>query len=152
MRVALVAVGRAKPGPVRELYDFYAARLSWPVSLREVEERRHLDRQSLKEREGELILAAIPEGARLVALDERGKLITSEAFAALIGDLRDAGERDLAFAIGGPEGLSRAVLDRAWRTLALGRMTWPHMMVRGLLAEQLYRAQSILAGHPYHRA
>ena len=151
MRVAIVAVGRAKSGPVRELYDFYAARLTWTVSLREVEERRPLDPRSLKRREGELILAAVPEAARLIALDERGTLITSEDFATLIGDLRDQGERDLAFAIGGPDGLSGAVLERAWRTLALGRMTWPHMLVRGLLAEQLYRAQSILAGHPYHR-
>ena len=98
------------------------------------------------------LLAAVPQGARLVALDERGKNLDSPAFAALMGRWQDDGLGDLAFAIGGPDGLSPAVLERADLTLSLGPMTWPHLLVRVLLVEQLYRAQSILDGHPYHRA
>ena len=151
MRITLVAVGRAKDGPARELYEDYAKRLRWPLELREVEERRPLPAAQLKEREGLLILAALPEGARLVALDEGGRGLDSRAFAERLGRWRDEGLRDLAFAVGGAEGLSRGVLDRAQLRLSLGPMTWPHLLVRPLIAEQLYRAQCILDGHPYHR-
>lgn len=151
MRITLVAVGRAKSEPARALYDDYAARLRWPLVLREVEERRTLPPAELKKREGELILAALPRAARLVALDEHGRTMDSRAFAALLGRWQDQGLRDLAFAIGGAEGLSEAVLDRAQLRLSLGPMTWPHLLVRALLSEQLFRAQAILDGHPYHR-
>ena len=151
MRITLVAVGRAKADPAAELTDLYAARLRWPFELKEVEERRALPPAQLKTREGQLILAALPGGARLVALDERGRGLNSRAFAALIGRWRDEGLRDLAFAIGGAEGLADEVLEQAALRLSLGPMTWPHLLVRPLLAEQLYRAQCILEGHPYHR-
>lgn len=151
MRITLVAVGRAKADPAAELTDLYAARLRWPFELKEVEERRPLPPAQLKTREGQLILAALPGGARLVALDERGRSLNSRAFAALVGRWRDEGLRDLAFAIGGAEGLADEVLEQAALRLSLGPMTWPHLLVRPLLAEQLYRAQCILEGHPYHR-
>ncbi len=151
MRITLVAVGRAKADPAAELTDLYAARLRWPFELKEVEERRALPPAQLKTREGRLILAALPGGARLVALDERGRGLNSRAFAALVGRWRDEGLRDLAFAIGGAEGLAGEVLEQAALRLSLGPMTWPHLLVRPLLAEQLYRAQCILEGHPYHR-
>ncbi len=155
MRMTLIAVGRAKPGPVRELYDHYAERLGHGLlgglTLREVEERRPLSPEELKRREAELLLGALPEGARLIALDERGRTLTSGDFAALLGRWRDDGVQDLAFAIGGAGGLDASVRDAAALTLALGAMTWPHLLTRALLAEQLYRAQSILAGHPSHR-
>jgi 23S rRNA (pseudouridine1915-N3)-methyltransferase len=105
----------------------------------------------LKAREGELILRALPATARLFALDERGEAWSSSEFAERVRILRDAGIAELAFAIGGAEGLDRAVLDRADKVISLGRMTWPHLLARGMLLEQLYRAQQILAGHPYHR-
>ena len=151
MRSHLVAVGRMKPGPERTLFDHYAARLSPPPELREVEEKRALPSAKMKVREGELLLGAIPDGARIVAMDERGKRLGSIAFAQMLGDWRDEGVRDVALVIGGADGLDQAVLDRATLTLSLGEMTWPHMLVRGLLAEQLYRANAILSGHPYHR-
>ena len=144
-------MGRAKADPAAELTDLYAARLRWPFELKEVEERRALPPAQLKTREGQLILAALPGGARLVALDERGRGLDSRTFAALVGRWRDAGLRDLAFAIGGAEGLAAEVLEQAALRLSLGPMTWPHLLVRPLLAEQLYRAQCILEGHPYHR-
>ncbi len=105
----------------------------------------------LKAREGELILGALPPAIPFVALDERGTQLSSRALAERIAAWRDQGSPELAFAIGGADGLHSMVLDRANLTLSLGSMTWPHLMVRGMLLEQLYRAQQILAGHPYHR-
>lgn len=117
----------------------------------ELEVRQRLPAPALKAREAELILGALPAGARLVALDERGALRSSRAFAERLAAWRDQGMAELAFAIGGADGLDATVLDRAHATLSLGPMTWPHLLVRGMLLEQLYRAQQILAGHPYHR-
>ena len=140
-----------KSGPERALFDHYAARLSPAPEMREVEEKRALPSAKMKAREAELLLGAVPDGARLVAMDERGKRLSSIAFAQKLGDWRDEGVRDVAFLIGGADGLDRSVLNKAALTLSLGEMTWPHMLVRGLLAEQLYRANAILSGHPYHR-
>ena len=105
----------------------------------------------MRAREAELILAALPAGARLVALDEHGANWSSRELAERLAAWRDQGTATLAFAIGGAEGLGRAVIQRADAILSLGAMTWPHLLVRGMLLEQLYRAQQILAGHPYHR-
>ncbi|HYD32794.1 MAG TPA: 23S rRNA (pseudouridine(1915)-N(3))-methyltransferase RlmH [Azospirillaceae bacterium] len=151
MRLWLAAVGRSRAGAVRNLYEEYAGRLSWPLTLREVEVKKRLPPEELKRQEAELLLAAIPPQATMVALDERGQTLTSQIFAAKMGTWRDAGVSDIAFLIGGADGHGEAVRQRANLLLALGAMTWPHMLVRGMLAEQLYRAQQILAGHPYHR-
>jgi len=105
----------------------------------------------LQAREAELIVAALPAVARLVALDERGESWSSRDFAERLGQWRDRGVATLAFAIGGADGLGRAVIERADVVLSLGALTWPRLLVRGMLLEQLYRAQQILAGHPYHR-
>lgn len=152
MRLWLAAVGRARVGPARDLFEEYAGRLSWPLTLREVEVKKRLPPDELKRQEAELLLAAIPQGSVVVALDERGKALSSEAFAAKMGAWRDQGAADIAFLIGGADGHGDAVRARADFLLALGPMTWPHMLVRGMLTEQIYRAQQILAGHPYHRA
>jgi len=151
MRTHLIAVGRMKPGPERELYEHYGVRLNPAPQMREVEEKRNLPAAQLKVREGELLLAAIPDGAHVVALDEKGRKLGSQAFAKRLGAWRDEGVRDVAFVIGGADGLDKAVLSRANLVMSLSDMTWPHMLVRGLLAEQLYRASAILSGHPYHR-
>ena len=151
MRITLAAVGKDKPGPTRDLYQHYIKRLNWSFNLREVEEKKPLPSARLKRREAELLLDAIPKGATLVALDERGKNLSSPEFAQMIGHWRDSSVQDIVFVIGGADGLDESIRGEATRSLSFGRMTWPHMMVRALLAEQLYRAQSILAGHPYHR-
>ncbi len=151
MRLSLLAVGRMKPGPLRDLFDSYQKRLTHPLALREVEEKRALPPEQLKEREGALLLAALPPAARVVALDERGRALGSTAFAQKLAAWRDDGNPEICFVIGGADGLAPAVRARADLTLALGSMTWPHLLVRVMLAEQLFRAQSILAGHPYHR-
>lgn len=145
-------MGKAKAGPERDLYDSYVARLPWRVELKEIEIKKDLAVDVRKAREGEALLAAVPPGARLVALDERGRTEGSEAFAARLGRWRDDGIRAVAFVIGGADGLDEAVRKRADFVLSFGALTWPHMLVRAMLAEQVYRAQSILAGHPYHRS
>ena len=117
----------------------------------ELEEKRRLPPAELKMRETELILAAVPADARLVALDQRGKEWSSLDLADRLRAWRDGGAGALAFAIGGAEGLGASVIDRADAVLSLGAMTWPHLLARCMLLEQLYRAQQILAGHPYHR-
>ncbi|MEJ0042886.1 MAG: 23S rRNA (pseudouridine(1915)-N(3))-methyltransferase RlmH [Rhizomicrobium sp.] len=102
--------------------------------------------------EAERLARRVPEGAHVVLLDAKGKGMTSEDFAEMLGALRDAGTRDIVFVIGGPDGLAPLPGRKAGRSLAFGPQTWPHLMVRAMLAEQVYRALTILAGHPYHRA
>ncbi len=150
MRISIIAVGRHKAGPLKALQEFYAERIRWPLTIREVEERRKLPPDELKAREAELILAALPKDALLVALDGRGKTVSSSQFAQQLARWRDA-DAGVAFVIGGADGLADTVIEKAKLVLSLGAMTWPHLLVRGMLLEQLYRAQQILAGHPYHR-
>lgn len=129
----------------------YAERLAPPITIIELEEKRRLPPAALKLREAELILAARPAGSRLVALDQTGAAWTSRDFADRLAAWRDGGAAALAFAIGGAEGLGPAIVERADAVVSLGPMTWPHLFVRSMLLEQLYRAQQIHAGHPYHR-
>ena len=151
MRIEIVAVGRSRAGPERDLYESYVGRIRWPVDLREIEEKKRLPPVELKAREGALLIAALPGDAVVAALDETGRDLTSAELAERIGGWRDDGRAALCFVIGGADGLAPAVRERADLVMALGRQTWPHMLVRAMLAEQIYRAQQILAGHPYHR-
>lgn len=151
MRLLIAAVGRLKAGPLADLQSEYVKRLSGPIKIKEVEERRALPAAERKAREGELLRAALPEDATLVALDERGAALTSAGFAERLQRWRFEGVKTIAFVIGGAEGLAQPLVQRARFTLSLGAMTWPHLLARILLLEQLYRAQQILAGHPYHR-
>jgi 23S rRNA (pseudouridine1915-N3)-methyltransferase len=149
--ITIVAVGRNRSGPLAELFDEYRQRLRLPLELREVEERRPLAGAARKRREGELILAALPEGALAIALDEHGRVLDSAAFARQLANWREQSGDNVAFLLGGADGLAPAVLDRAEVRLSLGVMTWPHLLARILLVEQIYRAHMILTGHPYHR-
>jgi len=151
MRLVVVAVGRVRAGPERDVFEHYAQRITFPFEIKEVEEKRRLSGGALKAREGDLLRAQVPAGARVVALDERGKAFTSAEFARTLGAWRDDGVGDVAFLIGGADGLDGTVTKGADIILGLGPMTWPHLLVRGMLAEQIYRAQCILSGHPYHR-
>jgi 23S rRNA (pseudouridine1915-N3)-methyltransferase len=160
MRIEIRAVGRLRAGPEKTLLDDYLARAGaagrslgiTSLTFAEVEEKRRLDGAALKTAEAALLKTSLPKGAYLVALDERGRAEPSEAFAARLGRWRDNGVGDLAFVIGGADGLAPSLREEADHLLAFGPMTWPHMLVRIMLAEQLYRAVSIMAGHPYHRA
>ena len=156
MRLHLCAVGRLRAGPERELIDDYLKRFNrtgrslglGPVAEHEVEDRRGGGMAA----EAALLQRAAPAGARRVVLDERGAALSSPDFAALIARWRDGGAGDLAFFIGGADGLAPDLRDGADYALSFGAMVWPHMLVRVMLSEQLYRAASILSGSPYHRA
>ena len=156
MRVTILAVGRRRAGPEAELVADYLARFDragrplglGPAQVVEVEDRRGGGPAA----EAALLAASLPKGALLVALDERGREFDSPGFAALLRRAADAGTRELAFVIGGADGLDPALRDRAEQAISFGRMVWPHKLARVMLAEQLYRAVSILAGTPYHRA
>lgn len=146
----LVAVGRLRAGAEAALFTQYAERLRPALAVTEVAEGYGAAPET-RRREGEALLAALPASAFAVALDQDGQSPGSEAFARLVERWLAQG-RLLCFLIGGADGLDPAVVARADAVLSLGPMTWPHLLVRALLAEQLYRAQCIRAGHPYHRA
>lgn len=145
----LIAVGKLRASPEAELFARYNARLRPPLAVTEVMEARGSARE-VRTREGQALLAALPTGAFPVALDLGGIAPGSAALAVHLARWRETG-RPPCFLVGGAEGLDAAVLARAEFVLSLGPLTWPHLLVRALLAEQLYRAQAILAGHPYHR-
>lgn len=150
-RLHLLAVGRMGAGPERALFDAYRKRPGWPLTLVEIDDRKGGPDAGRTARECAALLAKVPEGAAVVALDERGLTLSSREFAARMQGFDDQGRRDVALLIGGADGLDDAIRARADLVLSFGRLTWPHMMVRVMLAEQLYRARSILDGHPYHR-
>ena len=156
MRVHLVAVGRLRAGPERELVDDYVQRFDrtgrplglGPLVEHEVEDKKNLGMAA----EADLLARAVPTGSVLVTLDERGKLLTSPEFAALLARWRDGGRQDVAFVIGGADGIDPSLRAKADASVSFGAMVWPHMLVRVMIAEQLYRAATILGGGPYHRA
>ena len=156
MRLTIVAIGALRSAPCQELCELYGQRLRTgqplgPLGFKDVAERRKQSLEKQRQDEGERLLAAAPENAKLVVLDERGKEHDSRSFAQRLGRWRDEGVRDAAFLIGGADGHGELVRNRADIVLSLGTMTWPHDLARAMLAEQLYRANCILSGHPYHR-
>ena len=155
MRIRLLAVGTRMPGWVEEGFADYAKRLSGDTSLELVEitagkRLKATDLARVKEQEGEALLAALRPQERVIALEVLGRQLATEDLAATLKDWQVDG-RPAALLVGGPEGLSRAVLDRADEKWSLSRLTLPHPLVRIVVAEQLYRAWTLLKGHPYHR-
>lgn len=156
MRIHICAVGRLRAGPEKDLIDDYLTRFDrtgralglGPAKVVEVEDKRGGGMAA----EAVLLERALPLGALVCVLDERGRVETSPDFAARLGGWRDQGRGDVAFVIGGADGLDKTLRARADHALSFGKMVWPHMLVRVMLAEQLYRAASILAGAPYHRS
>jgi 23S rRNA (pseudouridine1915-N3)-methyltransferase len=151
VRIIIAAVGRLRDAHSRALFDDYQKRLVWPSVVREVELKRSLPAAQARLEEGRLLMEAIGDRATLIALDEHGAEWTSTEFARRIGAWRDEGVGELAFAIGGADGHAPELLKRAAAVVAFGKMTWPHRLARVMLVEQIYRAQQIVAGHPYHR-
>jgi 23S rRNA (pseudouridine1915-N3)-methyltransferase len=159
MRLVVVSIGRLKQGPERELAERYRARFEdvgrklgfRGLEIHEIPESRARDAAARIAEEAGAMAAAIPEKSMLVALDERGQSIDSASFADLLGRWRDEGIATTIFTIGGADGLSPDLQRKAKLRIAFGSATWPHQMVRVMLLEQIYRAATILAGHPYHR-
>jgi 23S rRNA (pseudouridine1915-N3)-methyltransferase len=159
MRLLIAAVGRLKQGPERELFAHYLARAEalgrklglTPITTIEIAEPKAKTAPERKAAEAAALLGKIPAGHKLIGLDENGEALSSESFARLIGSYRDHGVSGLAVVIGGADGLGCGVLAKADKMVSLGPMTLPHGLARIVLAEQIYRVATILAGHPYHR-
>jgi 23S rRNA (pseudouridine1915-N3)-methyltransferase len=155
IRIGFYVVGRLKKGPERDMIDDYLSRAEktgralgiGPITITEVEDKKGGGMIA----EAALLSAAIPENAVICTMDERGKIMSSPGFSNEIAKLRDQGCRDLAFVIGGADGIDPALRARANMSISFGKMVWPHMLARVMLAEQVYRATTILAGGPYHR-
>lgn len=160
MRLLIAAVGRLKQGPERDLFEHYLARADTtgrklsltPVTAIEVPESRGPTAAARMAAEALVMLGKVPSSHKLICLDREGERLNSMEFARLLGGFRDKGVFGLAFLVGGAEGLAPEALARADKTLSLSPMTLPHGLARIVLAEQLYRAMTIIAGHPYHRA
>ena len=158
--MTLFAVGRLKAGPEQELSARYLDRFAKAgaaigidfLRVQEVAESRASSADARKREEAEQLRKAVPDGGLLILLDERGKHVDSEQFARLLEQFKDSGKRDLVVAIGGADGLDLQLHQEADAVICLGKLTWPHQLVRILITEQLYRAVTILSGHPYHRA
>ncbi len=159
MRITLICVGRLKSGPERELFERYYARLKamarsagvTDVDVREIDESRARRPEDRRAEEAAALDKALGPRDALVALDERGDSPSSESWAADIARARDSGNAAYVVVIGGPDGLSASLRTKASTVISFGAMTWPHQLVRVMAVEQLYRALSILSGHPYHR-
>jgi 23S rRNA (pseudouridine1915-N3)-methyltransferase len=160
MRLVIAAVGRLKQGPERELAAWYCKRVEAagrPLGLRDIEiveirESRAADIDRRRVEESIALANVIPDGAIVVVLDQRGESLDSPALAGLLRQWRAEDRVAVCFLVGGADGLASSLIERAKVRLAFGRATWPHQLVRVMLLEQIYRASTILAGHPYHRA
>lgn len=150
MRICLIAVGRLRDAALKDLFATYSKRLPWPLTTVEITERNSGPTPVRIRREGEELRRRLP-GGPLIVLDRSGADLTSEALARTLQRYRDRGTATVAFAIGGAEGHAPETLAAADLVLSFGKATWPHQLVRVMLAEQLYRTSAILAGHPYHR-
>lgn len=150
MKIIISAIGKAKISPQHQLYLDYIKRLPWKVECKEFNVKI-TDTAERKIREAELLLAACTGYEYIIALDESGELLSSREFSEQLGGLQQQGVSSYAFIIGGADGLDCSVLKKARLIWSFGRVTWPHLLVRGMLAEQLYRAHCLLSGHPYHR-
>lgn len=160
MRLTICAIGRLRKNDPRALLiNDYVERIkkSGPaigfkeISLQELDPARGQTGKNAQTRESQAILEAIPDGAHTILLDERGQNFTSEGLANHLADCRDRGIGMTVFALGGADGHTEQLRERADKIIALGKMTWPHMLARAMISEQLYRAITILSGHPYHR-
>jgi len=151
MKFNIIAVGRMKSGPLKTIWDEYQKRLKWKVTIKEVVEKNNFDKNEMRKREATLLRANISQDVPLIAMDQRGKNFTSENLANCIDDFRTNGYNQLNFLIGGSDGLDETILHSCQLCISMGLMTWPHMLVRIMLIEQIYRSQCILTNHPYHK-
>ena len=150
MKIRIVCIGQLKKSPELDLIQEYLKRSKWKIDFKELPTRSDLSGDTLKQAEATLILDQIQD-TPFIALDERGDIPSSRQFAQIFQDFQNKGLSQLAICIGGADGLHSSIRDKARHVISFGRLTWPHMLVRVLLTEQLYRAQQILSGHPYHR-
>ena len=148
MQLSIISIGRFRHGIEYDLFSHYKRRINWQLNIKEIDDRKTRGQKHL---EGNLLLTAVPNQAYMVTLDEQGRNVTSIEFAEQFRNWQNSGIKNVVFLIGGANGLSEEVKRQSNLSIAFGCVTWPHLLLRGMLMEQLYRAQQILAGHPYHR-
>ncbi len=153
MRISIISIGKFENSPHKLVFDEYLKRSKWKIELKEldIKNAKNLSSLELKKGEGELILKNLKPQSKLIALDENGKQFKSRDFAKLLSNYAIQGDSDITFVIGGSDGLWEEILKRSSLKMSLGLLTMPHLMVRSVLMEQLYRSQTIINGHPYHR-
>ena len=151
MNFNIIAVGRMKPGPLKNIWDEYQKRLWWRVTIKEVAEKNDFGKNEMRKREAKLLRANIAQGFPVIAMDQRGQTFTSEKFSDCINDFQSNGYNHLNFLIGGSNGLEKTILESCQLTLSMGLMTWPHMLARIMLIEQIYRSQYIIHKNPFHK-
>jgi 23S rRNA (pseudouridine1915-N3)-methyltransferase len=151
MKIRIICFGILRKSPELQLIQEYLKRSRWKIEVKEFPTRSDLSGDTLKSYEASQILASIPDGIPLIVLDERGSNPTSREFASIFQDFQNSGQSQVIICIGGADGLHPSLRTRANKIISFGKLTWPHMLVRVMLVEQLYRAQQILIGHPYHR-
>ena len=145
MKAEIIAIGKCKKNsPEADIINEYIKRSHWQLSIKEQD-------NSTQKEEAEFLLSSIPHGAKVIVLDERGANISSKELATIIADWQDHGCSDICFLIGGADGHLQSTRDKADLLLSFGKLTLPHILMRAVLAEQIYRVQTIIAGHPYHR-
>ncbi len=152
MKITIISIGKfSKNDPNFELFLKYQQRLPWKLELKELEVKGSLQGEVLKAKEADLLLDNVLNSSKIIALDEKGKQLSSQEFASSIQNFANCGNSNLAFLIGGADGLSEKVKKRADLILSFSKMTFPHLMIRSFLTEQIYRAYTIINHHPYHR-
>ena len=151
MRITILAVGKLRHSIFNQLYELYAKRLRWELISREIEPHNIKNIREQRRYESAKLLALIPDGAQIIILDENGETLSSLGLASWVDRKIQNGTKDICVLIGGANGLDLDILSKSHLILALGRLTWPHLMVRGMILEQIYRVQQILSGHPYHK-
>jgi len=145
MHITLSVIGKLKDPALKTLYEEYKKRLDWKIAVNEFETK------GSPRQESDLLLNSLPPSSFLITLDEKGENLKSEEFATLLNDIQIHHQGKVVFVIGGASGLTEDIKSKAQKSLSFGRMTWPHLLVRVMFMEQIYRAQQILKGHPYHR-
>lgn len=152
MKIYICAIGKLKKNsPEKDLINDYISKTRWPIEIKEFEEKKSLNTEELKIAESDLLIKSVPNDAKLIVLDETGETLSSRELAKKISQWQDNGIGSVAFLIGGANGHAEHLKKRADLKLSFGRMTLPHMLMRVVLTEQIYRIKTILDGHPYHK-
>ena len=151
MNIIIIAIGKIRSGPEKTLIEDYSRRIKWPIEFREVEEKKKLKGLELKKRQGNLLLKHCPPGSKILVLDQCGKNFSSTELANIFRNWQSNRVKQVCILIGGADGVDQEVKKQADLLLSFGELTWPHLLARVMLTEQIYRSQQIINGHPYHR-
>ena len=153
MKITILSIGKFDKSPFRELFEYYLKRLKWKIELKEIEFKntKSFEESKIKHEESVLLAKNLHNFSKIIVLDERGKQFSSPEFANILQNFNVAGDSNIAFIIGGAFGLSDEIKNKADILLSISKMTLPHLMVRGFLIEQIYRASTIISNHPYHK-